>query len=48
MFGVTSNDPSVGFAAGFTYVFNALAWRPLICPSDRQGARLRQRLPARP
>ena len=23
LFGVTSNDPSVGVAAGFTYVFNA-------------------------
>ena len=22
-FGLTSHDPSVGFAAGFTYVFNA-------------------------
>ena len=23
MFGVTSDDPSIGFGAGFTYVFNA-------------------------
>ena len=23
MFGITSNDPSVGFMAGFTYVFDA-------------------------
>ena len=24
-FGLTSNDPSVGFGAGFTYVFNAFS-----------------------
>jgi len=23
MFGVTANDPTIGFGAGFTYVFNA-------------------------
>jgi hypothetical protein len=23
MFGITENDPAVGFGAGFTYVFNA-------------------------
>jgi len=23
LFGVTSSDPSIGFAAGFTWVFNA-------------------------
>ena len=34
LFGLTSNDPGVGFGAGFTYVFNAFS-----VPDERSSRR---------